>query len=141
MSKNNCLGLAHYSMLIMHTTNFSFGLQDSLLILCMCYKVIWDLIVAKVLKSTCRNSSRVLFLLPYKLWNSDHFELPEFFGLSNDCVICEFSCILLHLGFHHATAFIPRSLFGLVTFSHKIGLYDVQGPIQLVKNVFIPLDL
>ncbi|KAM7496929.1 hypothetical protein LguiA_021343 [Lonicera macranthoides] len=31
----------------------------------------------------------------------------------------------------------PGSLFGLATFSHKIGLYDVQGPIPLVKNVFI----
>ncbi|XP_068656733.1 protein transport protein SEC23 D-like isoform X4 [Aristolochia californica] len=34
----------------------------------------------------------------------------------------------------------PGSLFGLVTFSHKIGLYDVQGPIPVVKNVFIPPD-
>ncbi|KAK8946391.1 hypothetical protein KSP39_PZI007161 [Platanthera zijinensis] len=32
----------------------------------------------------------------------------------------------------------PGSLFGLVTFSYKIGLYDVQGPIPVVKNVFIP---
>lgn len=32
----------------------------------------------------------------------------------------------------------PGSLFGLATFSHKIGLYDVQGPIPVVKNVFIP---
>ncbi|XP_020578173.1 protein transport protein SEC23 [Phalaenopsis equestris] len=32
----------------------------------------------------------------------------------------------------------PGSLFGLVTFSHKIGLYDVQGPIPVVKNVLIP---
>jgi hypothetical protein len=31
----------------------------------------------------------------------------------------------------------PGSLFGLVTFSHKIGLYDVQGPIPVMKNVFI----
>ncbi|XP_041995225.1 protein transport protein Sec24A-like [Salvia splendens] len=31
----------------------------------------------------------------------------------------------------------PGSLFGLATFSHKIGLYDVQGPIPVVKNVFI----
>ncbi|KAG0481046.1 hypothetical protein HPP92_011613 [Vanilla planifolia] len=31
----------------------------------------------------------------------------------------------------------PGSLFGLVTFSHKIGLYDVQGPIPVAKNVFI----
>nr|ACN25159.1 unknown [Zea mays] len=38
-------------------------------------------------------------------------------------------------------ALIPGSLFGLMTFSHKIGLYDVQGPIPLVKNVFIPPDL
>ncbi|XP_052206812.1 protein transport protein SEC24-1 isoform X2 [Diospyros lotus] len=35
----------------------------------------------------------------------------------------------------------PGSLFGLATFSHKIGLYDVQGPIPVVKNVFIPPDL
>ncbi|XP_058088597.1 protein transport protein SEC23 D [Magnolia sinica] len=35
----------------------------------------------------------------------------------------------------------PGSLFGLVTFSHKIGLYDVQGPIPVVKNIFIPPDL
>lgn len=38
-------------------------------------------------------------------------------------------------------ALIPGSLFGLMTFSHKIGLYDVQGPIPVVKNVFIPPDL
>ncbi|WOL03496.1 protein transport protein SEC23-like [Canna indica] len=38
-------------------------------------------------------------------------------------------------------ALVPGSLFGLVTFSHKIGLYDVQGPIAVVKNVFIPPDL
>uniref|UniRef100_A0A0D9WH23 Sec23/Sec24 trunk domain-containing protein n=1 Tax=Leersia perrieri TaxID=77586 RepID=A0A0D9WH23_9ORYZ len=37
-------------------------------------------------------------------------------------------------------ALIPGSLFGLMTFSHKIGLYDVQGPIPVVKNVFIPPD-
>lgn len=35
------------------------------------------------------------------------------------------------------TALAPGSLFGLMTFSHKIGLYDVQGPIPVVKNVFI----
>ncbi|EPS61152.1 hypothetical protein M569_13647, partial [Genlisea aurea] len=34
----------------------------------------------------------------------------------------------------------PGSLFGLATFSHKIGLYDVQGPIPAVRNVFIPPD-
>ncbi|KAL6575507.1 Protein transport protein S23 D [Orobanche hederae] len=34
----------------------------------------------------------------------------------------------------------PGSLFGLATFSHKIGLYDVQGPIPVVKNVFIHPD-
>ncbi|XP_010245214.1 PREDICTED: protein transport protein Sec24-like At3g07100 [Nelumbo nucifera] len=34
----------------------------------------------------------------------------------------------------------PGSLFGLATFSHKIGLYDVQGPIPVVKNIFIPPD-
>lgn len=35
----------------------------------------------------------------------------------------------------------PGSLFGLATFSHKLGLYDVQGPIPVVKNVFIPPDI
>ncbi|XXG62785.1 hypothetical protein AAC387_Pa05g1092 [Persea americana] len=35
----------------------------------------------------------------------------------------------------------PGSLFGLVTFSHKIGFYDVQGPIPVVKNIFIPPEL
>ncbi|KAK3142681.1 hypothetical protein QOZ80_4BG0349890 [Eleusine coracana subsp. coracana] len=35
----------------------------------------------------------------------------------------------------------PGSLFGLLTFSSKIGLYDVQGPIPVVKNVFISHDL
>lgn len=34
----------------------------------------------------------------------------------------------------------PGSLFGLATFSHKVGLYDVQGPIPVVKNVFVPPD-
>ncbi|XP_062172330.1 protein transport protein SEC23 D [Alnus glutinosa] len=34
----------------------------------------------------------------------------------------------------------PGSLFGLATFSHKLGLYDVQGPIPVVKNVIIPPD-
>ncbi|KAJ7981176.1 protein transport protein SEC24 [Quillaja saponaria] len=34
----------------------------------------------------------------------------------------------------------PGSLFGLATFSDKLGLYDVQGPIPVVKNVFIPAD-
>ncbi|KAK6138301.1 hypothetical protein DH2020_027947 [Rehmannia glutinosa] len=38
------------------------------------------------------------------------------------------------------TSLGPGSLFGLATFSHKIGLYDVQGPIPVVKNVFIPPD-
>ncbi|RCV17511.1 hypothetical protein SETIT_3G225300v2 [Setaria italica] len=38
-------------------------------------------------------------------------------------------------------ALIPGSLFGLMTFSHKIGVYDLQGPIPVVKNVFIPPDL
>lgn len=37
-----------------------------------------------------------------------------------------------------AAALGPGSLFGLATFSHKIGLYDVQGPVPVVKNVFIP---
>lgn len=35
----------------------------------------------------------------------------------------------------------PGSLFGLATFSHKIGLYNVQGPVPVVKNVFISPDL
>lgn len=39
------------------------------------------------------------------------------------------------------TALAPGSLFGLATFSHKIGLYDVQGPVPVVKNVFIPPDV
>ncbi|XP_027105957.2 protein transport protein SEC23 D-like [Coffea arabica] len=34
----------------------------------------------------------------------------------------------------------PGSLFGLATFSHKVGLFDVQGPIPVVKNVLIPPD-
>lgn len=34
----------------------------------------------------------------------------------------------------------PGALFGIATFSHKVGLYDVQGPIPVVKNVFIPSD-
>ncbi|KAG4198353.1 hypothetical protein ERO13_A05G080300v2 [Gossypium hirsutum] len=37
-------------------------------------------------------------------------------------------------------ALAPGSLFGLVTFSHKIGLYDVQRPILVVKNVFVHQD-
>lgn len=32
------------------------------------------------------------------------------------------------------------ALFGLATFSLKLGLYDVQGPVPVVKNVFIPSD-
>lgn len=39
-----------------------------------------------------------------------------------------------------AAALGPGSLFGLATFSHRIGLYDVQGPVPVVKNVFIPPD-
>ncbi|XP_031266073.1 protein transport protein Sec24-like At3g07100 [Pistacia vera] len=35
----------------------------------------------------------------------------------------------------------PGALFGLATFSHKIGLYDVQGAIPVVKNAFIPTDI
>ncbi|XP_071697944.1 protein transport protein SEC23 D-like isoform X2 [Rutidosis leptorrhynchoides] len=37
-------------------------------------------------------------------------------------------------------ALAPGSLFGFATFSHKLGLYDVQGPIPVVKNVFLPED-
>lgn len=44
------------------------------------------------------------------------------------------------LRFFYFTALAPGSLFGLATISHKIGLYDVQGPIPVVKNVFIPPD-
>eukprot|EP00897_Mesotaenium_endlicherianum_P000760 jgi/Mesen1/10685/ME000009S10481 len=35
-------------------------------------------------------------------------------------------------------ALSPSSLFGLVTFSHKIGLYDLQGSVPVVKHVPIP---
>jgi hypothetical protein len=35
----------------------------------------------------------------------------------------------------------PGSLFGFVTFSHKIGLYDVQGPIPVVKHIMILADM
>ncbi|KAL3689756.1 hypothetical protein R1sor_016065 [Riccia sorocarpa] len=38
-------------------------------------------------------------------------------------------------------AISPGSLFGLVTFSHKIGLYDIQGAVPVVKQVVIPGDL
>ena len=44
------------------------------------------------------------------------------------------------LTFWSHAALSPGSLFGLLTFSSKIGLYDVQGPIPIVKNVFIPPD-
>jgi hypothetical protein len=37
-------------------------------------------------------------------------------------------------------ALSPGSLFGLVTFSHKIGLYDIQGAVPVVKYVVIPAD-
>lgn len=56
----------------------------------------------------------------------------------------EFKSILLVIKvqfwiyFCYSTALGPGSLFGLATFSHKIGLYDVQGPIPVVKNAFIP---
>lgn len=29
----------------------------------------------------------------------------------------------------------------MITFSHKIGLYDLQGPIPVVKYVSIPPDM
>lgn len=45
-------------------------------------------------------------------------------------------CDVLHLA-----AINPGALFGLITFSHKIGLYDVQGPIPVVKYVSIPPDM
>ncbi|XP_057534078.1 protein transport protein SEC23 D [Amaranthus tricolor] len=32
------------------------------------------------------------------------------------------------------------ALFGLAAFSLKLGLYDVQGPVPVVKNIFIPSD-
>ncbi|KAG6549307.1 hypothetical protein Mapa_009293 [Marchantia paleacea] len=38
-------------------------------------------------------------------------------------------------------AISPGSLFGLVTFSHKIGLYDIQGAVPVVKQVIIPGEL
>lgn len=38
------------------------------------------------------------------------------------------------------TALGPGALFGLATISHKVGLYDVQGPVPIVKNVFVPAD-
>lgn len=41
----------------------------------------------------------------------------------------------------HVAAINPGALFGLITFSHKIGLYDVQGPIPVVKYVSIPPDM
>ena len=54
-----------------------------------------------------------------------------------------FFCVTVFLGwifFFLFAALSPGSLFGLATFSHKIGLYDVQGPVPVVKNVFIPPD-
>ena len=60
--------------------------------------------------------------------------------LKQCCAISKSSFPVCSIGFLHATALIPGSLFGLMTFSHKIGLYDVQGPIPVVKNVFIPPD-
>lgn len=43
--------------------------------------------------------------------------------------------------FFFLTAISPGSLFGLVTFSHKIGLYDIQGAVPVVKQVIIPGEL
>jgi hypothetical protein len=40
----------------------------------------------QVLKSSW-NLSRVHFLQPYTVWNSDHSELLEYFGSFNNCVI------------------------------------------------------
>ncbi|KAI4334227.1 hypothetical protein L6164_018943 [Bauhinia variegata] len=37
-------------------------------------------------------------------------------------------------------ALAPGSLFGLATFSHKLGLYDVQGPIAVIKNFLAPVE-
>jgi len=56
-----------------------------------------------------------------------------------------FFCVTVSWGKQFSRFFVyaalsPGALFGLVTFSHKIGLYDVQGPIPVVKNVFIPPD-
>jgi hypothetical protein len=59
------------------------------------------------------------------VWNSDHSELPEYYGSFNNCVIYEFSLILSCLGFHHATTLVPGSLFGLMTFNHKIGFSSI----------------
>lgn len=49
--------------------------------------------------------------------------------------------LILSFIFISIAALAPESLFGLATFSHKLGLYDVQGPIPVVKNVFIPQDV
>lgn len=55
------------------------------------------------------------------------------------CIKLNFESWFLIIIFWYA-ALAPGSLFGLATFSHKLGLYDVQGPIPVVKNVFIPPD-
>ncbi|CAK9861969.1 unnamed protein product [Sphagnum jensenii] len=49
--------------------------------------------------------------------------------------------LIIRLYYTDASAIGPGSLFGLVTFSHKIGLYDVQGPIPVVKHIMIPADM
>lgn len=49
---------------------------------------------------------------------------------------------LIFLIFFLLQLFLLVHFLGLLppTFSHKLGLYDVQGPIPVVKNVFIPPD-
>lgn len=36
------------------------------------------------------------------------------------------------------TALPPSSLFGLVTFSDRIGVYDLRSPIPHIKHIAIP---
>ncbi|KAK9122802.1 hypothetical protein Sjap_012404 [Stephania japonica] len=63
------------------------------------------------------------------------FNLGNVFAASEDFLELVKSAILAAL-----EALAPGSLFGLATFSHKLGLYDVQGPVPLVKNILIPQD-
>ena len=67
----------------------------------------------------------------FKCWIKTLFSFISVI-LLKDILFCGISIFLVALG--------PGSLFGLATFSHKLGLYDVQGPIPVVKNVFIPPD-
>lgn len=67
----------------------------------------------------------------FKCWTVTLFSF-KFVILIKPFYLCIIAIFLVALG--------PGSLFGLATFSHKLGLYDVQGPIPVVKNVFIPPD-